>query len=139
MKYYPLNFFILLILMLHSLNLNYGATTIDQAGLLTAFRRTKMESPGKYSIDEKWLNNVSFEVEEETTTRNMEDDLIKKGLPGQPFPVKFKQYAGYISVDKSTGRSLFYYFTEAFNDPSSKPLILWLNGGKFFESYLRSY
>ncbi|ONK63869.1 uncharacterized protein A4U43_C07F19770 [Asparagus officinalis] len=26
-------------------------------------------------------------------------------------------------------RSLFYYFAEAEADPSSKPLVLWLNGG----------
>lgn len=124
MECYPLNFFILLILMLHVFN--YGAATMDEAGFLTAFRRTKMQSQGKYTVEEKWFSNTSFE---ETTSRKMEDDLIKQGLPGQPFPVKFKQYAGYISVDKSTGRSLFYYFTEAVNNPSSKPLILWLNGG----------
>lgn len=132
MEYYPLNFFILLTLMLHGLN--YGAATTDQAGLLTAFRRNKMQSQGKYTIDEKWFDRMSFELDEETTSRKMEDDLIKKGLPGQPFPVNFKQYAGYISVDKSTGRSLFYYFTEAVNNPSSKPLILWLNGGKTLQS-----
>lgn len=133
MEYYLLNFFILLILLLHGLN--YCTATIDQAGLLTAFRRAKMQSQGQYTVDEKWYNNMSFEVEEETTTRKMEDDLIKEGLPGQPFPVKFKQYAGYISVDKSTGRSLFYYFTEAVNNPSSKPLILWLNGGKTLQIF----
>ncbi|KAA8536173.1 hypothetical protein F0562_028651 [Nyssa sinensis] len=59
----------------------------------------------------------------------MEDDLIEGGLPGQPSGVMFKQYAGYITVDKSKGRSLFYYFAEAVHNPSSSPLILWLNGG----------
>ncbi|EXB43771.1 Serine carboxypeptidase-like 45 [Morus notabilis] len=49
-------------------------------------------------------------------------------LPGQP-QVSFQQYSGYITVDESTKRSLFYYFVEAETDPASKPLVLWLNGG----------
>ncbi|KAK7396048.1 hypothetical protein VNO78_16759 [Psophocarpus tetragonolobus] len=49
-------------------------------------------------------------------------------LPGQP-KVKFHQYSGYITVDDQHQRALFYYFVEAEKDPTSKPLILWLNGG----------
>ncbi|KAL7117805.1 hypothetical protein ACP275_03G096100 [Erythranthe tilingii] len=56
-----------------------------------------------------------------------EEDLVVK-LPGQPF-VKFRQYAGYVDVDVKKGRSLFYYFVEADNEPDHKPLTLWLNGG----------
>ncbi|KAA0053805.1 serine carboxypeptidase-like 45 [Cucumis melo var. makuwa] len=56
-----------------------------------------------------------------------EGDLIKS-LPGQPI-VNFKQYGGYITIDELQSRSLFYYFVEAQSDPSSKPLVLWLNGG----------
>ncbi|XP_071687333.1 serine carboxypeptidase-like 45, partial [Rutidosis leptorrhynchoides] len=54
------------------------------------------------------------------------DEVVS--LPGQP-PVSFKQYAGYITVDEAKERSLFYYFVEAESDPSSKPLVLWFNGG----------
>ncbi|XP_073275265.1 serine carboxypeptidase-like 42 [Primulina huaijiensis] len=49
-------------------------------------------------------------------------------LPGQPV-VKFRQYAGYVDLDLKKGRSLFYYFVEAQDDPDHKPLTLWLNGG----------
>ncbi|KAL0351582.1 UNVERIFIED_CONTAM: Serine carboxypeptidase-like 42 [Sesamum calycinum] len=56
-----------------------------------------------------------------------EVDLVTK-LPGQPV-VKFRQYAGYVDVDVKNGRSLFYYFVEAADDPDRKPLTLWLNGG----------
>lgn len=49
-------------------------------------------------------------------------------LPGQP-PVCFKQYSGYVNVDDEKHKALFYYFVEAQTDPSSKPLVLWLNGG----------
>ncbi|XVF01776.1 hypothetical protein REPUB_Repub04eG0118400 [Reevesia pubescens] len=54
------------------------------------------------------------------------DRVIK--LPGQP-PVDFKQYAGYITVNKSHGRALFYWFFEAETTPEEQPLLLWLNGG----------
>lgn len=55
-------------------------------------------------------------------------------LPGQP-KVNFSQYSGYITVDPKAGRALFYYFTES-EDPSRKPLVLWLNGGKIIKSAL---
>ncbi|GER44501.1 serine carboxypeptidase [Striga asiatica] len=61
----------------------------------------------------KWLKN---------------NDLITE-LPGQP-PVNFSQYSGYVTVNPSTGRALFYYFVEADPEKSSEfPLLLWLNGG----------
>ncbi len=51
-------------------------------------------------------------------------------LPGQP-SVKFKQYAGYITVDKVQENNLFYFFAESSSDQSgTQPLVLWLNGGK---------
>ncbi|CAM6020249.1 unnamed protein product [Sphagnum balticum] len=50
-------------------------------------------------------------------------------LPGQP-SVKFKQYAGYITVDKVQENNLFYFFAESSSDQSgTQPLVLWLNGG----------
>lgn len=49
-------------------------------------------------------------------------------LPGQP-NVSFAQYSGYVLVNKDSGRALFYWFVEAVEDPASKPLVLWLNGG----------
>ncbi|KAL2340311.1 hypothetical protein Fmac_008251 [Flemingia macrophylla] len=49
------------------------------------------------------------------------------GLPGQP-EVKFKQYAGYITVNETHGRALFYWFFEATHKPEQQPLLLWLNG-----------
>ncbi|ESW34059.1 hypothetical protein PHAVU_001G120700 [Phaseolus vulgaris] len=56
-----------------------------------------------------------------------ESDQISN-LPGQP-QVKFQQYSGHITVDDQHQRALFYYFVEAEEDPASKPLVLWLNGG----------
>nr|GLL40513.1 serine carboxypeptidase-like 45 isoform X1 [Ipomoea trifida] len=57
-------------------------------------------------------------------------DRISSGLPGQP-QVCFSHYSGYVTIDEEEKhqRALFYYFVEAEVDPSSKPLVLWLNGG----------
>ncbi|KAF5735596.1 serine carboxypeptidase-like 25 [Tripterygium wilfordii] len=49
-------------------------------------------------------------------------------LPGQP-KVSFQQFSGYVTVNKVAGRALFYWLTEAPQEPLSKPLVVWLNGG----------
>jgi len=51
-------------------------------------------------------------------------------LPGQPDGVDFDQYSGYVTVEPVAGRALFYYFVESPYNSSTKPLVLWLNGGK---------
>lgn len=51
-------------------------------------------------------------------------------LPGQTFNVSFAHYSGYVTVNEKSGRALFYWFIEAAEDPESKPLVLWLNGGQ---------
>ncbi|XP_075647084.1 serine carboxypeptidase-like 40 [Castanea sativa] len=56
-----------------------------------------------------------------------EKDRIER-LPGQT-QVNFSQYGGYVTVDKSAGRALYYYFVEAQHSKDSLPLLLWLNGG----------
>ena len=43
--------------------------------------------------------------------------------------VKFKQYAGYVMLNKTSNKKLFYWFVESQRDPASDPLILWMNGG----------
>ncbi|TYI33573.1 hypothetical protein ES332_A04G143700v1 [Gossypium tomentosum] len=49
-------------------------------------------------------------------------------LPGQP-PVKFRHYAGYVKLRPQDSKALFYWFFEAQDGVSNKPLVLWLNGG----------
>ncbi|XP_042048777.1 serine carboxypeptidase-like 34 isoform X2 [Salvia splendens] len=60
-------------------------------------------------------------------TAEQEADRVS-ALPGQP-PVSFEHYAGYVTVNESHGRALFYWFFEATKNPQKKPLLLWLNGG----------
>ncbi|PIA46403.1 hypothetical protein AQUCO_01500145v1, partial [Aquilegia coerulea] len=50
-------------------------------------------------------------------------------MPGQPDGVNFDQYSGYVTVDPTTERALFYYFVESPENSSTNPLVLWLNGG----------
>jgi len=49
-------------------------------------------------------------------------------LPGQP-PVSFQQYAGYINIDQSSNKSIFYYFQESDTTVQNAPVFLWTNGG----------
>nr|GMD89018.1 serine carboxypeptidase II-3-like [Ipomoea batatas] len=55
--------------------------------------------------------------------------------PQEPPGVNFNQYAGYVTVEPKAGRALFYYFVESPQDSSSKPLLLWLNGGPGCSSF----
>lgn len=59
---------------------------------------------------------------------SMDADKID-ALPGQPQGVDFDQYAGYVTVNATAGRALFYYFVESPNNSDTNPLVLWLNGG----------
>ncbi|CAA0827624.1 Serine carboxypeptidase 24 [Striga hermonthica] len=65
-------------------------------------------------------------------TGRKEDDRIKE-LPGQP-PIKFSHYSGYVPVGPNDEKALFYYFTES-EDPTNKPLALWLTGGPGCSSF----
>lgn len=59
-----------------------------------------------------------------------------QSLPGQPQGVDFDQYSGYVTVDPKAGKALFYYFVESPHNCSTKPLVLWLNGGNYINLYI---
>ena len=59
-----------------------------------------------------------------------EADLVE-ALPGQPAGLGVRQFSGYVTVNQTHGRALFYWFFEATHDVSNKPLVLWLNGGTY--------
>ncbi|GLT47018.1 hypothetical protein SLA2020_207400 [Shorea laevis] len=93
----------------------------------------KSESPPR---GESWSIELDFNEENDFSPQYiigsqeglMEADKIE-ALPGQPKGVDFDQYAGYVTVDAKAGRALFYYFVESPHNSSTKPLVLWLNGG----------
>ncbi|KAG9455922.1 hypothetical protein H6P81_000430 [Aristolochia fimbriata] len=62
------------------------------------------------------------------STDEQQKDIVLE-LPGQDFNVDFAHYSGYVTVNEKAGRALFYWFFEAVEDPSTKPLVIWLNGG----------
>ncbi|KAK1272985.1 Serine carboxypeptidase-like 34 [Acorus gramineus] len=68
-----------------------------------------------------------FIYEDRRAEAEREADLVDS-LPGQP-EIEFRQYAGYVTVNESHGRALFYWFFEAQSKPEEKPVLLWLNGG----------
>jgi serine carboxypeptidase-like clade 2 len=50
-------------------------------------------------------------------------------LPGAPSNLSFDQYSGLVEVDADLGKKLFFWFVESQGDPTTDPLLLWLNGG----------
>ncbi|KAL0460423.1 UNVERIFIED_CONTAM: Serine carboxypeptidase 1 [Sesamum latifolium] len=56
-------------------------------------------------------------------------------LPGFSGNLPSKHYAGYVTVDESHGKKLFYYFVESEGNPSKDPVVLWLNGGPGCSSF----
>ena len=56
-------------------------------------------------------------------------------LPGLRGDFKSRHYGGYITVDESHKRSLYYYFVTSENEPAKDPLVLWLNGGPGCSSF----
>lgn len=57
-------------------------------------------------------------------------DLVTS-LPGlASMPTDFNLYAGYLTIDQTTGKNFFYVLVEAANNRSTvAPLVRWLNGG----------
>nr|AWM30697.1 cathepsin A [Rachycentron canadum] len=56
--------------------------------------------------------------------RDTDEVTFLPGLRKQP---SFRHYSGYLSV--ADGKHLHYWFVESQNNPSSDPVVLWLNGG----------
>eukprot|EP00211_Chloroparvula_japonica_P003383 CAMPEP_0119119378 /NCGR_PEP_ID=MMETSP1310-20130426/893_1 /TAXON_ID=464262 /ORGANISM="Genus nov. species nov., Strain RCC2339" /LENGTH=442 /DNA_ID=CAMNT_0007108809 /DNA_START=75 /DNA_END=1403 /DNA_ORIENTATION=+ len=65
------------------------------------------------------------------------DDYKIVDLPGIPEPATFDMYSGYITLDN--GVKLFFYLSESQSNPSTDPLILWLNGGPGCSSLLGAF
>ncbi|KAL7156770.1 hypothetical protein ABFS83_02G031300 [Erythranthe nasuta] len=104
----------------------YGGRKYDPLRELMKARRARRSSSVNYVSEDATSSAEYSPVYVQNQYGLKEVDEIRS-LPGQP-QVNFSQYSGYVTVDPNAGRALFYYFTES-EDSSTKPLVLWLNGG----------
>ncbi|KAI3878180.1 hypothetical protein MKX03_029423 [Papaver bracteatum] len=62
------------------------------------------------------------------------DALITK-LPGFNGSFPSRHYSGYVTLDETSGKNLFYYFVVSERKPSEDLVVLWLNGGPGCSSF----
>lgn len=63
------------------------------------------------------------------------DSALVTQVPGFTGSFPSKHYAGYVNIDETHGKNLFYYLVESEGDPSKDPVVLWLNGGPGCSSF----
>ncbi|KAI5435848.1 variant 2, Serine carboxypeptidase-like 20, partial [Lathyrus oleraceus] len=56
-------------------------------------------------------------------------------VPGFNGSLPSKHYGGYVTIDESHGKNLYYYFVQSEGDSSKDPIVLWLNGGPGCSSF----
>eukprot|EP01102_Stenamoeba_stenopodia_P019147 TRINITY_DN713_c0_g1_i1.p1 TRINITY_DN713_c0_g1~~TRINITY_DN713_c0_g1_i1.p1 ORF type:complete len:447 (-),score=93.55 TRINITY_DN713_c0_g1_i1:92-1432(-) len=55
--------------------------------------------------------------------------VAAKSAPRGTIPPIAPTHSGFINVNPKYGANLYYYFLESQNDPSTDPVVLWLQGG----------
>ncbi|KAI3522104.1 hypothetical protein L1887_11583 [Cichorium endivia] len=104
---------------------------ITKLNKLTESRRSE-NPPSVEPWTEEDISNLSpLHILQQQGSKEV--DQINR-LPGQP-QVNFDHYSGYVTVDSTAERALFYYFAESPHNSSTKPLVLWLNGGPGCSSF----
>ncbi|CAI8612472.1 unnamed protein product [Vicia faba] len=69
-------------------------------------------------------------------THSAPKESVITNLPGFNGSLPSKHYGGYVTIDESHGKNLYYYFVESESNSSSKdPIVLWLNGGPGCSSF----
>jgi serine carboxypeptidase-like clade 2 len=132
------SFLLCVLLIICAAALHADASQEDQLRKFIRSRRDSRSDKGTFKV-----SNIGHRVGsglQSTRFSDSEQSALKAAdkitaLPGQPDDVDFDQYSGYVTVDERNGRALFYYFVEAPQDASTKPLLLWLNGGRKLYTY----
>eukprot|EP01061_Rhynchopus_euleeides_P003466 TRINITY_DN12714_c0_g1_i1.p1 TRINITY_DN12714_c0_g1~~TRINITY_DN12714_c0_g1_i1.p1 ORF type:complete len:473 (+),score=213.43 TRINITY_DN12714_c0_g1_i1:37-1455(+) len=57
------------------------------------------------------------------------NDFEVTSMPGMAEKPSFKHYAGLMPLDDGKGTELFFWFVESARNPSTDPVVLWMNGG----------
>ncbi|KAK4492164.1 hypothetical protein RD792_002961 [Penstemon davidsonii] len=68
-------------------------------------------------------------------TLSAPEAAIVTKIPGFNGTFPSKHYSGYVTIDETYGKKLFYYFVESERNPSKDPFVLWLNGGPGCSSF----
>ncbi|TXG55704.1 hypothetical protein EZV62_020960 [Acer yangbiense] len=68
-------------------------------------------------------------------THSATESALVTQIPGFSGTFPSNHYSGYVTIDESHGKSLFYYFVESEGNPSKDPVVLWLNGGPGCSSF----
>ncbi|XP_061350302.1 serine carboxypeptidase-like 20 [Gastrolobium bilobum] len=68
-------------------------------------------------------------------TQSAPEKSLITNVPGFNGTLPSRHYAGYVTVDESHGRDLYYYFVVSEGKPSKDPVVLWLNGGPGCSSF----
>uniref|UniRef100_A0A3Q7H4N0 Carboxypeptidase n=1 Tax=Solanum lycopersicum TaxID=4081 RepID=A0A3Q7H4N0_SOLLC len=68
-------------------------------------------------------------------TQGAPQSALVTQIPGFNGTFQSKHYAGYVNLDESHGKNMFYYFIESEKNPSNDPVVLWLNGGPGCSSF----
>lgn len=68
-------------------------------------------------------------------TQSAPESATVTQIPGFNGTLPSKHYAGYVTVDESHERNLFYYFVVSEGKPAEDPVVLWLNGGPGCSSF----
>ncbi|MQL69584.1 hypothetical protein Taro_001882 [Colocasia esculenta] len=63
------------------------------------------------------------------------ENALVTQLPGFNGTFPSKHYAGYVTIDESHAKNLYYYFVVSEGNPTKDPLVLWLNGGPGCSSF----
>ncbi|CAI9106573.1 OLC1v1005761C1 [Oldenlandia corymbosa var. corymbosa] len=95
---------------------------------LTRHIRSRRSKPSFSYVTEGDLDGVEYSPVYIGSQKGLKEANKIVALPGQPDGIDFDQYSGYVTVDQKASRALFYWLVESQNS-SSKPLVLWLNGG----------
>lgn len=102
----------------------WGSTAVGASS--QTFRAPKSQAEDSQAkIFKREQNGITYNVFEHAATNStlsyVQDSGICETTPG------VTTYSGYLSV--GTNMSMFFWFFEARNNPSTAPLALWLNGG----------
>ncbi|XP_042039604.1 serine carboxypeptidase-like 20 isoform X1 [Salvia splendens] len=60
---------------------------------------------------------------------------LVRSLPGFTGAFPSKHYSGYVTLEGSPPKNLFYYFVVSERSPARDPVVLWLNGGPGCSSF----